>query len=64
MDISNLSDAKFKTLILRMLKELRTQKHKIDPVRNRRYTNCNNNLQGIKGEWMKPKIIPATWNIR
>ena len=41
MVISNLSDAEFKTLVIRMLKELSEdpQQHKKDPVRNGGYTN-------------------------
>ena len=37
MEISNLSDIEFKTLVIRMLKE--PQQHKKDPVRNEGYTN-------------------------
>ena len=39
MEISNLSDAEFKTLIIRMLKELKreSQQHKKDPIRNEGY---------------------------
>ena len=39
MEISNLSDAEFKTLFIRMLKELSedSQQHKKDPVRNKAY---------------------------
>ena len=40
MEISNLSDAEFKTLDIRMLKELGgPQQDKKDPVRNEGYTN-------------------------
>ena len=40
MEISNLSGAEFKTLAVRMLKELSAdQQHKKDPVRNEGYTN-------------------------
>ena len=46
MEISNLSDIEFKTLVIRMLKELsEDQQHKKDPVRNEEYT-IRNNLQG------------------
>ena len=43
MEISNLSDAEFKTLVLRMLKELSEDLESIkkDPVRNEGYTNWN-----------------------
>ena len=40
MEISNLSDAEFKTLDIRMLKELGgPQQDKKDPVRNEGFTN-------------------------
>ena len=40
MEISNLSDAEFKTLEIRMLKELGgPQQDKKDPVRNEGFTN-------------------------
>ena len=41
MEISNLSDAEFKTLIIRILKELSEDlsSTKKDPVRNEGYTN-------------------------
>ena len=41
MKISNLAEAKFKTLVIRMLKELSEDLSgiKIDPVKNKGYTN-------------------------
>ena len=41
MEISNLSDVEFKTLFIRMLKELseEPQQDKKDPVRNEGFTN-------------------------
>ena len=41
IEISNLSEAEFKTLVLRMLKELSEDFNSIkkDPVRNEGYTN-------------------------
>ena len=41
MEISNLSDAEFKTLVIRMLKELSKNLNSIkkDPVRNEVFTN-------------------------
>ena len=42
MEISNLSDTEFKTLVIRMLKELSEDiNNKKDPVRNEGYTNWN-----------------------
>ena len=41
IEISNLSDAEFKALVIRMLKELSEDLNRIkkDPVRNEGYTN-------------------------
>ena len=41
MEISNLSDAEFKTLVIRMLKEFSEDLNSIkkDPVRNKEFTN-------------------------
>ena len=50
MEISNLSDAKFKTLVIRMLKELSEDLNSIKktPVRNQgTLIEIKNNLQGI-----------------
>ena len=43
MEISDLSDAEFKTLVVRMVKELSEGLSSIkkDPVRNEGYTNWN-----------------------
>ena len=53
MEISNLSDAEFKTLVIRMLKELIEDLNsiKIDPVRKNGYIiEIKNNLQGINSK--------------
>ena len=40
MEISNLSDAEFKTVVIRRLKEISEDLNSIrNPVRNERYTN-------------------------
>ena len=49
METSSLLDAEFKTLVIRMLKELSEwgpQQHKKDPVRNDTLVEIKNNLQG------------------
>ena len=49
IELSNLSDAEFKTLVIRMLKELSEdlEQHKKDPIRNKGYANeTTNSLQG------------------
>ena len=50
MEISNLSDAEFKTLVIRMLRELSEDLSSIKTsVRNEGFTNkIKNNLQGEK----------------
>ena len=41
MEISNLSDAEFKTLVIRISRNLQPQQHKKGLVRNEGYTNRN-----------------------
>ena len=54
MEISNLSDAEFKTLVVRMFKEL-----------SENFNNLNkNNLQGNKSRVVKLRITSMIWNIR
>ena len=67
MDISNLSDAGFKTLVIRMLKELGeylNSMKKIQSVMEDTLTEIKNNLQGRTVEWMKLRIKSTIWNIR
>ena len=47
METNNLLDAEFKTLVMRMLSELRENLNSVKkgPVRNEGYTNRNDNLQ-------------------
>ena len=67
MEISNPSNAEFKTLVIRMLQELsedlnsvkKTQSETKDTV-----IEIKNNLQGPTMEWMKPRIKSMIWNIR
>ena len=67
MEQSNLSDAEFKTLVIRMLKEhsedLNTIK-KIQSEMKGTLTEIKNNLQGNNSRWMKPRIKSIIWNIR
>ena len=64
MEISSLLDAEFKTLVIRMLKELNGDLNgtKKDPVRNEGYTTRNEEQFIV--EWMKPRIKSMIWNIR
>ena len=57
IEISNLSDAEFKTLVRRMLEELSEELNSInkDPVGNEdTLIEIKNNLQETTVEWMKP----------
>ena len=62
MEISNLSDAEFKTLDIRMLKELSEDLgsiKKIQPETNDTLTEIKNNLfRETTVQWMKPESNP------
>ena len=67
MEISNLSDAEFKILVIRMLKELSEDFSSIKKIQSEMKDTLNeikNNLQGTIVEWMKPRIKSMIWNIR
>ena len=58
MEISNLSDAEFKALVIRMLRELSEDLGSIKKIWSEMKdtpTGIKNNLQGKKLEWMKPR---------
>ena len=67
MEISNLSDAEFKTLVIRMFKDFRQDVSSINktlletkfPI-----IEIKNYLQGNIVEWKKPRIKSMIWNIR
>ena len=66
MEISNLSDADFKTLVIRMLKELSEDLNSIKNIQS----EMKNTLVEITifsnttVEWMKLRINSMIWNIR
>ena len=64
MEISNLSDAEFKTLVIRMLKELSEDLNSIQLEMKDTLSEIKNNLQETTVEWMKPRIKSMIWNIR
>ena len=67
MEISNLSDAKFKTLFVRMLKELSEDLNSIKKIQSEMkdtLIKIKDNLQGTTVEWMKLRIKSMIWNIR
>ena len=65
MEISNLSDSEFKTLVIRMLKEFREDLNNIKKIQSETKDTLieMNNLQRTV-EWMKPRIKSVIWNIR
>ena len=67
MEISNLSDAEFKTLVIRMLKDLIGCCNSIQKTHAEMkvaLSEIKKNLQGTTGEGMKPTIKSMIWNIR
>ena len=59
MEISNLSDAEFKTLDIRMIKKLIEDLNNIKKIQSEMkdtLIETNSNLQGTTIEWMKPRI--------
>ena len=67
MEISNLLDAEFKTLFIRMLKELSEDLGSIKEIQvevKDKLIEINNNLQEAIVGWMKLRIKSMIWNIR
>ena len=65
MEISNLSDAEFKTLVIRMLKELSEDLNSIKDIQsetNDTLIEIKNHLQETTIEW--PRIKSMIWDIR
>ena len=66
MEISNLSDAEFKTLVIRMLKELSEDINSIKKVQSEmKDTLINLTIyRESTVEWLKLRIKSAIWDIR
>ena len=67
MEISNLSDTRFKTLVIRMLKELIGYFNSIKKTQAEikvTLSEINKNLQGTTVEGMKLRLKLMIWNIR
>ena len=67
MEISNLSDAEFKTLVIRMLKELSEDLSSITKIQSEMkdsLTKIKNNLQVKNSAVDEAKIKSVIWNIR
>ena len=66
-EISNLSDAEFKTLVIRLLKELSEDLNGIKKIQSETkdtLIEIKKNLQGNNSRVMKPRIKSMIWNIR
>ena len=63
MEISNLSDVEFKTLFIRMLKEINSIKKTQSEMKDI-LMDIKNNYRESTVEWIKPRIKSKTWNIR
>ena len=67
MEISNLSDAEFKTLVIRMLKELSEDLNSIRKIQSEMkgsLIKLKKNLQETIVEWMMLRVKSMIWNIR
>ena len=51
MEIANLSDAEFKTLVIRMLTEMVEYGHKIDKKEKAMQSEIKEDVQGTKSNW-------------
>ena len=58
-EMDNLSDAKFKTLVIRMLTELITLSHKMKAMQSE-----IKNIQGINSEGKETRLKSTVWNKR
>ena len=63
MEISNLSDAEFKTLVIRMLKELIGYFNNIKKTQEEMKVTLREIKKNLQG-WMKPRFKSTIWNIR
>ena len=67
MEISNVSHAEFKTLVIRMLKELSEDPSSIKKIQSEMkdsVTEIKNNLQGNNSRVVKPRLKSVIWNTR
>ena len=67
MEITNLSDAEFKTLVRRMLKDLSEDLDSIKKTQSEAkdtLIEIKNNLQETTVGWMKPRTKSMIWNTR
>ena len=67
MEISNLSDAEFKTMFIKMLKDLIEDLSTIKNIQSETkdtLVEIKNNLQGNNVEWMNLRVKSMIWNTK
>ena len=67
MEISNLSDAEFKTPVIGIFKELSEDLNSIKKIQSEMKDTpieIKNNLQGHNNRWIKLRMKSRIWNIR
>ena len=63
-EIANLSDAEFKTLVIRMLTEMTEYSHKIKEEVKATQSEIKKNTQGTNSEGKKTGLKSMIWNRR
>ena len=63
-EIANLSDAEFKTLLVRMLTEMAEYGHKIEEEMKAMQSEIKENMQGTNSKGRKPEPKSTIWSRR
>ena len=63
-EIANLSDAQFKTLVIRMLTELVEYGHKLEEKMKATKSGIKENVQGTNSDGRKLEVKPMVWTRR
>ena len=64
MEIANLSDAEFETLVIRMLRELTEYGNNKKEEMKFTLSEIKKNLQGTNNGWEEARFKSMIWNIR
>ena len=62
VEIANLTDAEFKTLVIRILTEISEYGHKIDEEVKAMQSEIKKNIQGTNNEGKEMGLKPTIWN--
>ena len=63
-EIANLSDAQFKTLLIRMLTEMIMGGHKIEEEVKAMKSEIKENIQGTNSDWKETGLKSMVWSRR